>query len=293
MTIFASLSKLAAASSLAIAGLAAASTAAADLSDLRGTWVNSNANTRGLTQVIIGGQGDLASMKAWGSCHPSDCAWGEVAATPLTASVSASPASADRVLATYDVSFKTSILSAYRQGDQLVVENATTFKDGRADTFHRYTFDRKPMLLAPSVIGAISSLNPTLIDPTIILTPTLTPVFQTTPLEKLAGQWTNIDGNTRGMTALDIKVNGASAEVRAWGSCSPRDCDWGWTAGTPLTASVSDDPQDANSLYAVWDSRIATRTAVMTRDGDRLNLQISTVYKDDRSDRLNTYVFTR
>ena len=52
MKLFASFSKLAAASFLAVTGFAA--TASADLSDLRGTWINIDENTRGLTKVVIG-----------------------------------------------------------------------------------------------------------------------------------------------------------------------------------------------------------------------------------------------
>ena len=55
MKLFASFSKLAAASALALTGFAAATTASADLSDLRGTWINIDENTRGLTKVVIGG----------------------------------------------------------------------------------------------------------------------------------------------------------------------------------------------------------------------------------------------
>jgi hypothetical protein len=279
MKLFASFSKLAAASALALTGFAAATTASADLSDLRGTWINIDENTRGLTKVVIGGSGAVVSMSAWGSCSPTDCEWGEVPATPLTNSVSASPETADRIVAVYDKSFKMSILNAYRSGNKLVVDNATDFKDNRADTFHSYTFKRLPFVVNPGILP----------KPVLDLT-----LFQPmTNLDKMEGVWKNVDANTRGVTQIKIDVDGAVVKAKAWGSCSPSDCSWGWTNATPLTSSVSDSPVNANSIMAAWDSSIAKRSAVMTRADNMLTVQITTIYKDNRSDRFNTYVFTK
>ena len=279
MKLFASFSKLAAASFLAVTGFATATTASADLSDLRGTWINIDENTRGLTKVVIGGSGDVVSMSAWGSCSPSDCEWGEVPATPLTSSVSAPLASADRIVAVYEESFKMSILNAYRSGDKLVVDNATDFKDNRADTFHSYTFKRLPFVVNPGILP----------KPVLDLT-----LFQpVSNLDQLEGVWKNVDANTRGITKIKIDVDGAVVKSRAWASCSPSDCDWGWVSAQPLTASVSDAPESANSILSVWNSNIAKRSAVMTRSDNMLTVQVTTVYKDNRSDRLNTYVFTK
>ena len=62
---------------------------------------------------------------------------------------------------------------------------------------------------------------------------------------------------------------------------------------TPLTTSVSANPVDANTILATWDSNIATRTAIITRGGTMLTVQVTTTYKDSRSDRFNTYVFVK
>jgi len=286
-------SKLATASLIAAAGLAAATTASADLSDLRGTWVNIDSNTHGLTKVVIGGDGAVVSMTAWGSCSPSDCAWGEVPATPLTSSVSASPETADRIVALYEKSYKMSILNAYRSGRNLIVDNATDFKDNRADTFHSYTFKRLPIFVSPALTRPIAT-NPIFVNPSLLPNRpaiNLNLLTPTTNLDKLEGVWKNVDANTRGITRLKINVDGANVKAKAWGSCSPTDCEWGWTPAQPLTASVSDPATSANSILAVWDSSIAKRSAIMTQSNGMLTLQISTVYKDSRSDRLNTYVF--
>jgi hypothetical protein len=290
MKLFASFSKLAAASFLAVTGFATATTASADLSDLRGTWINIDENTRGLTKVVIGGSGDIVSMSAWGSCSPSDCEWGEVPATPLTNSVSAPLASADRIVAVYEKSFKMAILNAYRVGEKLVVDNATDFKDNRSDTFHSYTFKRMPVWVTPGIVNTPVIINPGVLPKPVLDLSLFQPVSN---LDQLEGVWTNVDANTRGITKIKINVDGADVKSRAWGSCSPSDCDWGWVAAQPLTASISDAPETANSILSVWDSSIAKRSAVMTRTDNMLTVQVTTVYKDNRSDRLNTYVFTK
>ena len=50
-----------------------------------GTWLNSNAQTAGITKIIIsgdarssGGLPPKMTIAAWGRCSPSDCEWGEV-----------------------------------------------------------------------------------------------------------------------------------------------------------------------------------------------------------------------
>jgi hypothetical protein len=46
-------------------------------------------------------------------------------------------------------------------------------------------------------------------------------------MDQFAGSWTNVDTNTGGITTLEIRVSGDSADVHAWGKCHPSDCDWG------------------------------------------------------------------
>jgi hypothetical protein len=268
------LTKFAAITSIAAAGFTFTATAQADLTDLRGVWINVNDNTRGITKVVIGGSGNTVTMATWGSCSPSDCEWGQVNAIPLASGVGASPASADRIMALYEKSFKTSTLNAYRAGNKLIVENATDFKDNRADTFSSYTFKRAPMLVVP--------VPPRPIFPVLPLA---------TNLDTLEGHWKNIDANTRGITRIKINVDGENVKVRAFGSCSPSDCDWGWTNGMPLTDAVGDAPTSAKRVMAKWDQGFAKRTMIINREGDTLIAQMTTVYSDGRSDRFNTYVF--
>lgn len=43
---------------------------------LTGTWVSEH-ETDGVTQVIVRADGARTIVHAWGSCHPTDCDWGE------------------------------------------------------------------------------------------------------------------------------------------------------------------------------------------------------------------------
>lgn len=266
--------KLAAVTSLAAASLAFTASAHADLSDLRGVWINVDDNARGLTKVVISGNDDTVTFETWAKCRPSDCAWGQVEARPLTRRVGDAPATADRVMALYSSSLSTKILNAYRSGDQLVVERTTDYSGDRADQFAIDTFKRAPFVLTP------------------ILPPTLVPLLPlATNLDKLEGDWKNLDADTRGVTRLQVEVEGEAVKVRAYGSCSPTDCDWGWTEGAPLTTSFGADLTTAERVMAEWDQGFAVRTLVINREGDELVAQITTIYNDSRSDRFSTYRF--
>jgi hypothetical protein len=60
-------------------------------------------------------------------------------------------------------------------------------------------------------------------------------------LNQFAGRWKNIDSNTRGITTLTISVRGTAVMVHAWGSCTPKDCDWGTVKALAFAPNVSSD----------------------------------------------------
>ena len=55
-----------------------AQTPPADL--LAGSWINDNADTGGMTEVVVRHEGSRILVHAWGRCTPTDCDWGEIAA---------------------------------------------------------------------------------------------------------------------------------------------------------------------------------------------------------------------
>lgn len=67
---------------------------------------------------------------------------------------------------------------------------------------------------------------------------------QTTATNPLVGSWVNQDSSTGGITEIAINDSGNDRlQAHVWGSCNPRDCDWGITdvvAGNGLARSVFD-----------------------------------------------------
>lgn len=88
----------------------------------------------------------------------------------------------------------------------------------------------------------------------------------------LAGRWNNDNPSTRGITRLEIQQSGDGVLVRAWGPCSPQDCDWGTERGV-----VS-----AGSANVAWDQGFVLRKMTITPDAGRLRVVVDSVYRDNR-----------
>jgi len=73
-------------------------------------------------------------------------------------------------------------------------------------------------------------------------------------LTAIQGTWQNENVNTQGITTLNISVEGSAASVQAFGSCSPTDCDWGFTSAN------TDNWDTHQTIGAFWDQGFATRT---------------------------------
>lgn len=86
------------------------------------------------------------------------------------------------------------------------------------------------------------------------------------PPADFAGEWRNVDGNTRGLTRLIVSANPAA--VRAWGSCHPSDCDWGSAPAVPFRQSV--DGGAAAALQAVFKTAFSETTLIVTPTGPGL-----------------------
>lgn len=89
---------------------------------------------------------------------------------------------------------------------------------------------------------------------TVKTIPTRTVTATTTKTNTIDGTWINTNSNTRGITKVVVSNNGKN--VRVYGKCSPKDCDWGVKT---LTAT-----RGINMYRAVFDSNIATSTLTLT-----------------------------
>jgi hypothetical protein len=95
------------------------------LNRLNGIWVNENPETADITRVIIGVEGNSASVHAFGRCVPTDCDWGTVSAN------TSAWTSAQTVTATWNFGFK------------VATQTITwlTANRIRVSTFHDYTVE--------------------------------------------------------------------------------------------------------------------------------------------------------
>jgi hypothetical protein len=115
-------------------------------------------------------------------------------------------------------------------------------------------------------------------------------------MDQFAGQWTNVDPNTNGITKLEIGVTGVSASVHAWGKCTPTDCDWGSASSYAFAPDVSSDiSSQAMALMAVFDAGFSDTTLFIKPIGNVLSVQSFTHFKDNsgRSNYVSTYSFSR
>ena len=102
------------------------------------------------------------------------------------------------------------------------------------------------------------------------------------PAPSLDGLWTNIDKNTGGITQLQI--SNRTTRLRAWGSCSPRDCDWGTVGASKYSAGHR----------AIFNSAVAKRTLIFYKQSNgRLKVTATYDYKDSRPTKRVTYYFKK
>ena len=118
------------------------------VTEFNGVWKNVDDNTRGLTKLDIQVANESVSIDAWGRCHPEDCHWGRVPATPYARDVSSqTKATAVAITVTYKTSFEESTLVIRPAGsERLEVEMVTRFTDnsGRSSYANTYIFQRAP-----------------------------------------------------------------------------------------------------------------------------------------------------
>ncbi len=115
-------------------------------------------------------------------------------------------------------------------------------------------------------------------------------------LNQFAGTWKNADPNTRGITTLKIKVSGTTVRVRAWGSCTPKDCDWGTVKALAYAPKVSSDlARTAKALTAEFKTKFnKTLLVVKPLRGKMLQVDTFTHFTSgNRTDYCNVYKFKR
>jgi hypothetical protein len=129
--------------SFVVAGVAIAKPPTS-LSNLLGTWYNTQPTSGGVVKIIVTLDAGLLKVHAYGKCTPTPCDWGTVTASPFSRSVSSGVAYGFD--ATYVPGFAETVITAVRKfdldgGSYLEVQTRTKFVAG--DT--RYDYERIEM----------------------------------------------------------------------------------------------------------------------------------------------------
>jgi hypothetical protein len=202
-------------------------------SALLGTWVNTNASTRSVKQVVITPTriGSVA-VDAFGSCSPTLCEWGRVPAIVYGPTVS-SPSGASfqtnqRFLSGDSEWSRTTLLGAVARtklGLRLTLRELTVFEDGsgRRNYTVTETFVRgegqKPTRNGLPASGYVRGFPPALVSGAF-------------------GSWKNVSA---GGALAAVKITGTTATpvVQAFGRCTPTACSWGRVRGIAYGPSIS------------------------------------------------------
>ena len=111
--------------------LGGAGSALAAKDSFLGTWNNLDANTGGLTKLVVTTDGTNYFVQGFGACTPTDCDWGTKDLTFMAYGVSDD--NFEWAMAIWDFSYKYLYLILHIQGSQMVVDsfNVYTPEDGR------------------------------------------------------------------------------------------------------------------------------------------------------------------
>lgn len=119
----------------------------------------------------------------------------------------------------------------------------------------------------------------------------------------ILGNWVNVDRNTRGITRLqidfacgDVVLNGRRQPtgyfVQTFGSCTPRDCDWG-----RVQANYRDSSEHLTAVYSPGFAQKVLSAWIVSggpQDG-QLAVTAATLFTDSsgRPNYSDTYYFTQ
>ncbi len=110
--------------------------------------------------------------------------------------------------------------------------------------------------------------------------------FAATPITDFAGEWINVDEDTRGLTRMVVTIKGGQPYVHAFGSCSPRDCDWETKKGTYFFTAG----HHFISVNYKFEDKGITKQIVMRKEGEKIIAKVHSTYQDSRKP--TTYYYT-
>ena len=202
---------------------------------LIGTWVNTNAASKSVKQIIIQqGRGGTVLVDAFGSCSPSLCEWGRVTGTVYGTSVSSTTGASfqtnQRFLSGGTEWSRTQLFGTVSRTStgalRLTVREFTAFvdKSGRKNYTVTETFalgkakqgvTKSGSAVTSYVLGDRPALN-----------------------GGAFGTWVP-SGSSTNLAKVVIGGTAAAPAVHAYGSCTPTPCDMGTVRGITHGATIS------------------------------------------------------
>jgi hypothetical protein len=200
---------------------------------LAGTWVNVNATSNSVKQVVVTlNRSGNVTVDAFGACVPTYCEWGKVPAIIYGATVSSTTGATfqtDQKFLSGSTEWSRTALLGHvvktASGLRLRLRELTVFEDGSGRKNYEVDETFQPGKgQAPTVAGHSTSGYPLGNRPALV-----TGAF---------GNWVN-GATTGGLAKLSITGTAAAPIVHAYGLCSPTPCDWGTVRGVTYGASIS------------------------------------------------------
>jgi len=108
-----------------------------------------------------------------------------------------------------------------------------------------------------------------------------------TTLNQFIGSWKNTNAYSKGITKVIVSKPGGVLKVQLFGSCSPRDCDWGTKKAFAYTSSVSSNiSRNTLAITTSYYKGFADTFVVLKLQKHKLIVETYTQFKD-RSGRSN------
>jgi hypothetical protein len=124
--------------------------------DFIGTWVNKDANTRGVTRLVItSAGGNKLNIQVFGQCHPTDCDWGTTSL--VTYGLNVQDSDHKYATANYNKNFANSFLTLSAASTEVMLQGYTQFVDnsGRQNYYSREYFQRQTRVRVPGGIRTL------------------------------------------------------------------------------------------------------------------------------------------
>lgn len=240
-------------------------------SRLFGTWLNTNAATNSIKQIVLSNDGSGGLMvDAFGACTPTFCEFGNVPAIVYGANVGSTAGDTfsvnQREYGGGATEFARSVMigqAAFTaRASKLTLSEYQTFEDGSGR--HNYVVAEtfvKGSGQAVATSGSTGGNYPTGLEPA--------------PVSGLVGTWNNVSTADPGVVQIVVTLaSDGSLLVHQYGNCTPAPCDNGTVAGITYGTSIS--ATTGKSFLAPWafsfKNQLLSARLVNTSSGLRLKV---------------------